>query len=433
MSGGDWLLDRADADVGLGRLLDSAARAGWAIGEISEPAQPFVAALLAGRFSGRVWIVCPDVRCQEDFATEMAAWCPRVRLFPELEMPAGDALPDPETASERLELLRALLRPGGSEVVVIHKAQWESHVPTKSVLAKEVFVLKTNQEIGIERVVARLEKAGYEPAPQVTARGQFARRGGILDVFSWQAPRPFRVEWLDEEIESLREFELDTQGSVEAVGAVEILVMKRGSEEAALRNFRDAGDAVIDVEPDEPPEGIFLGSGSLPDQAATIPFYPVPFAEFGAGDLILDEVKRSRFFDQLREWSAQGWEIAFACNNEGESERFWELAADFHFDASRLKFLPVPATRGFICPSAKLALLADAEILGRSASQRAHRAALRRDRVRSGRAAMDFSEFEEDDLVVHLDHGIGRFLGLQQAPDGGGEVLALEFAHDSKL
>jgi transcription-repair coupling factor (superfamily II helicase) len=429
----NWLIGRADADDALKLLLDDAERGGGSLGEISEPAQPFVAALFAKRFPGRVWVVCPDVRRQEDFATEMAAWCPRVRLFPELEMPAGEALPDPETASERLELLRTLSQPGGSEVVVIHQAQWDSHVPAKGVLAKEVFSLKAGQKTGIEKVVARLEKAGYEPAPQVTGRGQFARRGGIVDVFSWQAPRPFRVEWFDQEIESVREFDLDTQGSVGSAGQIDILVAKRGVEEAALRDYKDGDDIVIEVDPTDPPEGIFLGAGSVSDDGIAVPFYPVPFAEFGAGDLILDEVKRSRFFDQLADWSSQGWEIAFACNNEGESERFKELASDFDFDASRLKFLPVPATRGFICPSAKIALLADAEILGRSASQRAHRAALRRDRVRSGRAAMDFSEFEEDDLVVHLDHGIGRFLGLQQSPDGAGEVLALEFAHDSRL
>ena len=272
MSGGDWLIDRAEADAVLRRLLASEARSGGAVGEISEPAQPFVAALLAGRLAGRVWVVCPDVRRQEDFATEMAAWCQRVRLFPELEMPAGDALPDPETASERLELLRALSRSGGREVVVIHKAQWDSHVPAKSLLAKEVFALKAKQQIEIGKVVARLEKAGYEQAPQVTARGQFAKRGGIVDVFSWQAPRPFRVEWFDEEIESLREFDLDTQGSVGSVPCIEILVAKRGVEEATLRDFREDQDAVLEVEPDAEPEGIFLGSGSLPDQTVAIPF-----------------------------------------------------------------------------------------------------------------------------------------------------------------
>ncbi len=429
----DWLIERAAADAGLCILLDGEARAGGAVVEISEAAQPFVAALLVRRFSRRVWIVCPDVRRQEDFASELAAWCPRVRLFPELEMPSGDTLPDPETASERLELLRSLAIKGGSEVVVIHRAQWDSHVPAKKVLAREIFELKAGQEIAIENVAAKLEKAGYEQAPQVTGRGQFARRGGILDVFSWQAPRPFRLEWFDLEIDSLREFDLDTQGSVAPVDRVEILVAKKGAAEETLRDFADEEDTIINVDPEEPGDGLFLGSGSLPDKEVSIPFYPVPFAEFGAGDLILDEVKRSRFFDQLSAWAADGWLIAFACNNEGEGERFRELAADFDFDATQLRFLPVPATRGFVCPSAKIALLADAEILGRSASQRAHRAALRRDRVRSGRAAMDFNEFEEDDFVVHLENGIGRYLGLEQGPDGGGEVLVLEFANDSRL
>ena len=71
---------------------------GRVVPDISESAQAFVAALVVRKMSGRVWVVCPDVRRQEDFASEMAAWCGRVRLFPELEIPAGDALPDPETA-----------------------------------------------------------------------------------------------------------------------------------------------------------------------------------------------------------------------------------------------------------------------------------------------------------------------------------------------
>jgi transcription-repair coupling factor (superfamily II helicase) len=96
-------------------------------------------------------------------------------------------------------------------------------------------------------------------------------------------------------------------------------------------------------------------------------------------------------------------------------------------------FLTVPATRGFVCPAAKLAVLSESEILGRSASQRAQRAALRRERLRAARQAVDFSEFEEGDLVVHLDHGIGRYEGMEKSPDGSGEVLVLAFANDARL
>jgi len=441
--GASWLLERAEADAGIRRMLG-----GRVLGGIAEPAQPFVSALVLRRLPGRVWVVCQDVRRQEDFASELAAWCPRVRLLPELEAPSGDALPDPETASERLELLRALADPEGDEVVVIHSGQWGSYVPAPGVISRGFFPLFTGQKIPIEDVAGRLVQSGYELSPQVTARGQFARRGGILDVFSWQSPRPHRAEWFDLEIESLREFDLDSQGSVAAVERVEILLSQAGRGDASLLEYFRASDSVIELDPEAgevasssmagqpaagnaPPATYVLLGLPAEGSAGCLSFYPPPFAELGAGDLVLDAVKRDRFFDQLREWDAAGWTVGFACNNEGEGERFRELAPDF--DASRMPILPVPATRGFVCPQAKLALLADAEVFGRSASQRARRAALRRDRLRARRATMDFSEFEEDDLVVHLDHGIGRFLALQKSPDGGGEVLALEFAQGSRL
>ncbi len=432
-TGADWLIGRAESDPAIRAALDSQCRAGGALGEISGGALPFMASLLLRRLPGRVWVVCPDVRAQEDFAAELAAWCPRVRLFPELEMPSGDALPDPETASERLELLRALASGAGNEVVVIHAAQRDAPVPEPQCLLRDVLALGRGRKIPIEEVAARLVAAGYEHAPQVGSRGQFARRGGILDVFSWQSPRPFRIEWFDLEIDSLRAFDPDSQCSVAPLESAEILLAKNSGVGATLRAYFREADRVIAVEPDgaDEPDAISLGGGFF--GAGNPAFYPPPFSELGAGDLVLDEVKREKFFDQLREWGAAGWTVAFACSNEGEGERFRELASGFDFDCSAIRFLPVPATRGFVCPDAMLALLADAEVLGRSTSQRAHRAALRRDRLRAGRATVDFSEFEEDDLVVHLDHGIGRFLGLQEAPGGGGEVLALEFAHDARL
>ena len=166
-------------------------------------------------------------------------------------------------------------------------------------------------------------------------------------------------------------------------------------------------DAILEIEPGDGFEGNGIFATPAEDGGA-LEFHPPPFGDLAAGDLVLNEAKRDRFFNQLHAWSAGHWTIAFACANEGEGERFRELAADFDFDTSGVVFLATPATRGFVCPSLKLAVLAESEVLGRSASQRAHRAALRRERMRAGRHAMDFSEFEEGDLVVHLDHGIGR-------------------------
>ena len=205
--------------------------------DVAESAQPFVAAMLLRKIPQRVWLVCNDVRSQEEFAAELAAWCSRVRLFPDMEMPSPEALPDAETESERLDLLRSLAGDSKGEAIVIHAAQWESPTTAKDAVLRDIFLLRSGQQIPIEEVIERLDAAGYESAPQITSRGQFARRGGILDIFSWQQPRPVRLEWYDIEIESLREFDLDTQTSVGTVDACEIYTGKSGATEGVLRDF----------------------------------------------------------------------------------------------------------------------------------------------------------------------------------------------------
>ena len=398
-------------------------------GDIDPAAQPFAAALALRKIPGRAWFVCADLRSQEDFAAELAAWSPRVKLFPELETPGGEVLPDAETQSERLDLLRTIARGPGCEALAIHAAQWESPVPRREAVLEELFVLRKGMEAEPAEAVRRLEEAGYISAPQVGSRGQYSARGGILDVFSWQQPRPVRIEWFDRTIESLREFDADTQLSVADAESCEILTGKPESGGGTLRDYLSEADAVIAIDPPEPAGACWIGS----EGESAVPFFAAPFAEMAAGDLVLNEAKRGRFFNQLHAWAADGWTVAFACANEAEGERFSELAADFDFDASKMVFLTVPATRGFVCPAAKLAVLSESEILGRSASQRAQRAALRRERLRAARQAVDFSEFEEGDLVVHLDHGIGRYEGMEKSPDGSGEVLVLAFANDARL
>jgi transcription-repair coupling factor (superfamily II helicase) len=151
-------LKQAESDSGVAKLLR--AKPGALVPEIAEAAQPFVAALLIRKMKGRVWVVCRDVKGQEEFAAELAAWCERVRLFPDLEMPNAEALPDAETESERLDLLRTLARSAGDEVVVIHAGQWDSVTPALGSVKREVFILEKEQSIPLEDVISRLETSG---------------------------------------------------------------------------------------------------------------------------------------------------------------------------------------------------------------------------------------------------------------------------------
>ena len=452
------LLDAVAAEPGIAsslRQVDSQSGGAVLLGDAAEQAWPFLAAVLARALGKghRVWFVCRDVKSQEEFASELSSWIPQATLFPDLEIPAaGLGLPDPETAAERLAVLGRIAR---DEIVapVVTSSQWQELVPTVQDLTGGLLSLPRGWKGSPGAVVTRLTEAGYERVAQVIRRGEFALRGGILDLFSWQRSMPCRLEFDEEGIASIREFDLDTQTSV---GEVEVCEIQTGDTDKAslpLHGYVGPEDLVVEVGWEASPEQsllselprcrrVVVSSAPLPEEVTTetgkAAFDPIPFASFGAGDFIVDEARRREFFKQLASWRKEGWRIVLMSTTEAEGERFRELAlaaGDGKMEA--LPEIRVGAiARGFCFPKGKLAILADAELFGRSASQRLRRLHLRRERQRASRSAIDFTEFAEGDLVVHAEHGIGRYLGLQKLPsaDGSeGEVLALEFSDDSRL
>ena len=179
-----------------------------------------------------------------------------------------------------------------------------------------------------------------------------------------------------------------------------------------------------------------------------------------APDVQIAEAQRREFFAQLHRWLRQGFAVHVFCNTEGERQRFAEVWREMGF--GREGFHPVPDTtdmkdgdtlervpathlgtlsRGFIFEEAKLVVVTDAEIFGRYKIQRPRR--LKSPHAATSRSMLDidFTEFEEGDYVVHVQHGIGRFLGLQIFDQGAGrkpterskrttgqECLAIEYA-----
>jgi len=441
------LLDAAASEPELGRLLDSfSPKTGLVfLGNVSEQAWPFVAAVAARKLAADrpVWFVCRDVRTQEEFASELGSWIRETMLFPDLEIPsAGLGLPDPERAAERLAVLGRLAN-SEALAVVITLSQWEELVPSPKDLTGNVLNVSKGWKGSPGKLVTLLTHAGYERVAQVTRRGEFSLRGGILDLYSWQQEMPCRLEFDEEGIASLREFDADTQSSV---GETETCVIQLGDTDKAsipLAGYLKAEDLVVEIGWEGEEEAGFqprarrlaISSSSLLEQGNFTAFDPIPFAAFGAGDFVIDEARRKEFFRQIASWQKEGWQVVLLSPTEGESERFQELASSAGLNQipeTRLGAI----SRGFCFPAKKLAVLADAELFGRSASQRLRRLHQRRERQRASRSVIDFTEFTEGDLVVHDDHGVGRYLGLQRLPAADGteaEVLGLEFAGDARL
>jgi transcription-repair coupling factor (superfamily II helicase) len=154
------------------------------------------------------------------------------------------------------------------------------------------------------------------------------------------------------------------------------------------------------------------------------------------------EAQRREFFAQLHRWSRQSYEVHVFCNNAGERQRFTEIWDEYGLlpegpkaDArgpmapnaaglwtldSRLWTHLGTLARGFLCDEARLVVVTDAEIFGRYKVQRPRR--LKSPHAQAARSALDidFTELEEGDYVVHLQHGIGRYVGLQVLPLGAG-------------
>jgi len=437
------LLERVAQSAPIARKLEQieTQRAPAKFSHIIAPGQAFLAAVIARRMPKTVWIVCPSVRAQDSLYETILNWLPATQFLPEAEFAAVEnVLPDPEIAAERLALLAKIDSEPGPHVIVTTRASLEQPAPKRGAVSAATLKIKRGATSTMGQLLEKLSGSGYERVAQVTTRGQFAVRGGIVDLYSWQAPLPVRLEFFGDNVESLREFDIDTQTSVRDLPKIDILLGAAGDQSAFVRDYIGKEDLTIDVEPDEAAEN----STALSAQVVQISegwiesgpedfsgaFQDCDIGEFAVGDFLLAEAKRDQFIKRLTEWRKNKARILVYFQTEGEIERFRELiSADVLQDVD---LVLGTLARGFCFPPADLVVLSAAELFGRFAPH----ARRRLYHAERHRAQIDFSELNEDDLVVHLEHGVARFAGLTRIPtttNGEQEVLALEFADEAKL
>ena len=422
---------------------------------VIDSAQAFLVATIAHNIDKTIWVFCPSVHSQELLYESLLNWQLDALFLPEAEFAAVEnILPDPEIAAERLALLSLVERNAGAHVIVATRASLDQPAPEPGALISASIQLRRRTTEKMERILEQLSGAGYERVAQVTTRGQFAVRGGIVDLYSWQAPLPVRVEFFGDEIESLREFDIDTQTSVNDLGSVEILLSAAAKQGAAvsktpgrfgnrpsliedqsgfIRDYIDNHDLKIDIEPGENSDAqiqiseSWIESGPEDFSGA---FQDCAVGEFAIGDLMLVQAKRAQFAARLKEWRANKAKIVIYFQTEGEIERFREIMGE-KGALDDVDLVEGTLARGFCFPAANLVVLSAAELFGRFAAHGRRR--LRR--AERHRAQIDFSELREGDFVVHLEHGVGRFLGLEKfaAQNRAQEVLVLEFADEAKL
>ena len=336
------------------------------LGHLPASAQAFILAALARESPKRTCLaVPPGVKAQEELANDLEAWGARHLFFPQMETATAETLPDPEMAAERLAALSQLAS-GFTGVVLATARAGDQPLPQPKVLAKQRLKLVKNTHVDRDAILAQLGKAGYTREAQVQGRGQFSVRGAVIDIFSWDARRPLRTEWEDEELISLREFDVDAQRSVQTLKTAEITLAAPGTREdfnAKLRDFFPKDFVEINLGPEEAEEE------SVACQAGRQPFLFCPRLPARTPWRFHPAGKTARSCSLITcaiGWPEESWEIAIFCNNEGEHKAAGgNSSRNAQLPVEAITFLQRPLLRGFVWPEGKLVVLSDAEIFGR--------------------------------------------------------------------
>src|SRR5271170_3692950 len=231
------------------------------LGHLPASAQAFVLAALARLALKQTFLaLAPGVKAQEELANDLEAWDAPHLFFPQVEAPTAETLPDPEASAERLSALNRLASGFAGVVLATARAGGQA-LPKPGVLRGQRLKLVKNTHLDREGLFKQLQEAGYTREAQVQERGQFSVRGAVVDIFSWDTPRPLRTEWEDEELISLREFDVDAQRSVQHLKTAEISLAGPGlngnaGDAATLRDYLPEGFVTVDL------------GGSPPDASA---------------------------------------------------------------------------------------------------------------------------------------------------------------------
>ncbi|GER86676.1 transcription-repair-coupling factor [Dictyobacter vulcani] len=188
---------------------------------ITEAARPYVVASLAVSFKQPILLVVSDEHEATQAVEILKSFVPNpsdVFCLPDrnalpYERLIGDAL----TTQQRMQALMAMVERERTPVVVCSARALTQLIIPPEELAGAIFRLQTGQEVDLNMLIEHLYNLGYEPVAEVEDPGQFSHRGGIIDLFPPTLPRPVRVEFFGDEIESIRTFDQETQRSLNTI------------------------------------------------------------------------------------------------------------------------------------------------------------------------------------------------------------------------
>ncbi len=476
-------------------------------------------------------VITATTREAEDTAAALTCYLPEhdVAIFPAWEtLPHERLSPRADTVAARLAVLRRLAHPEDGETDPSRGPVRVLVVPVRALLAPvvadlgelEPVTLAAGLDAGLDTTAARLADAAYTRVDMVENRGEFAVRGGILDVFPPTQPRPVRVDFFGDEIESVSSFSVSDQRTVEELGTVtaypcrEILLtdavrerarrllgvipgatdmLERIAEGIAVEGMESlapvlvprmvplldlVGDRlVVGLEPErlrKRAEDLtatteeFLAAAwttAATGGKAPVDLSAAAFAHLAEARALALSTNRGWWsltslkagpettelalrdprgyggrleeaVTDIRTLVTDGWSVVITTAGPGPGRRMAELLSDGGVPSRIVTQLDEPADlaadgvvrvtqasagHGFVSDSLRLALIAESDLTGRTATGPRERKSLP---ARRSRKSVDPLSLHPGDLVVHAQHGVGRFVELMRRPVGSSKSAA---------
>ena len=489
----------------------------------------------AAQCDGPLLLVCADNESAEQYRRELTYFCRagdepgqslEVLSLPDWEtLPYDTFSPHQDIISDRISALFRLptLTRG---ILVVSISSLMHRLPPRSYILANSLMLAKGEKFSIDQMRKQMLLAGYQAVESVYEHGEFAVRGAIMDIFPMGSPRPIRIDLFDDEIDTLRTFDPETQLSETHLDSLRLLPGRefplddraitrfRGEcqerfdvdlrqcpiyqdvsdglstpgLEYYLRLFFDELDSLFDYLPDNtvcctlgelqatgekfwqdinaryedrqidrfrpilPPAEIFLPIDQVMagfKSYRRIEFRDHPSAvDFCTADLpnLATDSKLSSPFSALQDFmSSHDLRILFCAESAGRRETLLELLRqidvqpqeythwqEFVESDSPTGITTAPIDKGIWLTEQKIVLITEAQLFGNRVAQRRRR---RTTQHNTDFIVKSLTELHLDDAVVHVDHGVGRYRGLQTISTDGesAEFLMLEYANQDKL
>ena len=505
------------------------------IGNIKGAALALSFAEVAASHKGPVLAVVPDTQTALKLQPEITQFCDvEVNVFPDWEtLPYDNFSPHQDIISERLARLYKMPSQKSGIILVPISTLLQRQTP-REFIHQHALIVKAGDRMSLEKLRLQLEVSGYRHVDQVMEHGEYASRGSLLDLFPMGSQSPYRIDFFDDEVDSIRQFDPDNQRSTGEIDSIDLLPAHEfPTDEIAVENFRmrwrerfearrepesiyqqvskrtwpagieywqplffDKTETLFDYLPDtsllitlgdlEPAVDSFLADAEYRyDQRRVDPLRPLlepkelwltkdeMFTGFKHLPRVriqsepVDSQKAGRFnpelkpvpsitinhqlkepFAELRRFDEQfQGKVIFSVASEGRREALLDLLArikvrplvcktlDEALDNPTKHSLVIgSAENGFILDNPAVAFLCESDLLGERIVQRRRRDD-KKTTVNADTIIRNLAELQVGQPVVHIDHGIGRYQGLQTLEAGGikTEYVTLEYQGGAKL